>query len=376
MNNDSLLSPILQPSSILLVGTLSLVFEARAGVYQSGYDISISERYTSNPYLQVDAKDSVYSSALQPSMWFQWGTPSSELELSSALKLERSSNEDLVTDRNDPSLAITYTRQGSRSQLQTAASYKEVSTSTVEIFETGKIDTDGTRKDTKTDLIWTYKLSEFSTAGLSGSLSKADYKVSELTDYKTTDLDVYFEHRFSEEISAKAILKTQTYSPGDELGESSRLSGMMTSINFRISENIESDFGVQTVYMDEPLGPEKENFFNGVFKIAFSGERSNLTTVLSRETIPTGLGRFITADNATLDYSYTFSQKANIGLSAQWREADSIDHYQASLIELRSERRLNNSWRATLGLQHKRLERDEAAYSNIISISLNYSLVD
>lgn len=366
----------LKLSKILLLGAAIAVQEAKADKFELGYELSTNAEYSSNPYLKIGKDDFAYSSSIKPALSLLWQEADSSLKAEATLNLERSSNTNLITPRNDPGLSIRYLARGNRSELRAVTSYEEVSTRTSEFFDTGNVSADETRKDTHVNAEWNYILSEFSNFVLTGGLTKIDYTGPGFTNYHATNIGAYSKIRLTERLSTSVSMKAQTYAPDSSTEESSNFAGIALGIHYRITESFGSEFDIQSTYIEDPNQLNDEDIWNGAFRINYQGDRAKAETLLSRETLPSGLGRFITADSAKLSYLYKVSQNTGLGFSANWRETDSSEPYQASILELSAVRRLTPRWRTQLAWQRKRLDRLESAEASMISISLNYSPVD
>ncbi|WP_160152891.1 hypothetical protein [Microbulbifer sp. ALW1] len=366
-----LLKPLTQ---ILLAGSVVTASKSEAETF--GYSLAFGGDYATNPKLESEAKDAVYSGLIKPKMWLQWQAPSRSLNVNAGLNLVESSNTDLINDRNDPNLSLTYSENRSRSALSTTANYRETSTLVSELYDTGKINSDETRIDSEASIDWQYQLAERSEIGLSGGLSDVKYSSDDFVSYQVGNLGTYLQHQASEQFSGQLALKAQLLSPEIDTAKTSELVGLLLNMRFQISENAASEFGVETIYTEGSENASDEIDWNGFFKISFLGKKTRYQAVYARETTPSGLGRFVTADSLKVNFSYLYSPKTEFNISASLRDVDSLERNRVSLLELQAKHRIMDRWSSRIAWQYKYLDRIEMAKANVISFSLNYSLVD
>jgi hypothetical protein len=143
--------------------------------------------------------------------------------------------------------------------------------------------------------------------------------------------------------------------------------------NWKVSDYLE---GTLQAGKSEISGPKFGK--QGSASVRYTGQKSGLVLNAGRQVTPSGLGSFVTVDQANASWDYAFSDFSKTGIDLGWQKY----HTESGLISRTSGawllHDLNSSWAARTSCQHRINEWGGfgRASSNILAFALVYTHPD
>lgn len=117
----------------------------------------------------------------------------------------------------------------------------------------------------------------------------------------------------------------------------------------------------------------------GAVAVQYTGQLTQLSLNVNHLVLPSGLGGFVTVDQASGNYSYTLSERSSTGINLQWQKShsDAIDNTRTtSGVWLQND--LSYYWRLRTYYLHNLLYGAVVgtASSNILGVTFTYTHAD
>lgn len=154
-----------------------------AANWQSTVVVPTSVEFDSNPLLLTSGEKGITRTIIAPDYTLIGTFDRDELRLGLGMHLLRSSDTDIVDDREDPDISLGWQRTTERGRFGLVGRYNESSTLSGTVLDTGVITTDGTQKLYTLTGNWSQAVTERSTLSNETTYSRARYDISTLTGY-------------------------------------------------------------------------------------------------------------------------------------------------------------------------------------------------
>ena len=349
-----------------------------ADTWQQTWSAKASAEYDSNPAMiresqirasQLQASQvEVWRSIFEPSYTLHGTSGVSELEGSVALQVARSSNKVLSPNREDARGFLNWQRHNEKGQFGLSGIYDQAATRNTAIDNTGPGFADSTRASRTVSTQWSQAVSERTNFGLDGSYEKVTYKQSTLIDYVSRTAGMKLDYAWSEYSVPFFRISYADYKPvyGSSL---SRLTNVVVGLNWKVSDYLQGSVqGGRSKVDSAPASTQ------GGAAIQYSGQRFMVDVNASRQVTASGLGGFITVDQAKGSWSYIWSEHSKTGIDLEWQK----NHYITTITQNTAGTWLqydsNQFWRTRMYYLHK-TNRDAVgkAYSNILGVAVTYA---
>ena len=392
-------------TSLLLAGAANAVQADLGGASQQTMTLSASGEHDTNPAMLPDASaDAVWVGVVTPGYNLLWSDGENYIEFDAALRLQRPSREDVVFNREDPTLSVGWGRKNDLGELALSAAYNEASTRLTELEDTGQIFRDGTRRDRSVSGNWSRRLNERAGFGLqaqdrSSSFIRPagqpeDQPVKQfLNDTENASISANHAYQVAQglavtlQASASRVKPEVTDNPNLLLGTSD-LQALGLGVDWDINDLFSLQVNAAQVWVDLPNAPRTGAEWNGDVAFGYESERFEWSVSAARQTTPSGIGAFLENTSASLSLSHRLSEVSQWGASANWREnrggLQSLDN-TFGFGELWISRDLSERW--TVRATYRYREQDGGAQfglvapeetglditrGQVVSVSLNY----
>jgi len=343
-----------------------------AGSWQQAWSARASAEYDSNSTMDPANRAGIWRSMFVPSYKLNRTGDANELNAGVALNIERSSNKMVSQDRNDPSVFLDGRRQSDAGEFGLSAKYEEVATRITEIDNTGPFIADSTRASRTISGSWSKALSERSTLSADDSYQGVSYKGGSYVDYANQTAGLTLNHVWSEYNSTFLRVSNVKYVPADG-GPSSRLASATLGWNRKVADYLEG-----SLQAGRSRSGTAQMSTQGTVQMKYTGPRTRLALNAGRQIIPSGLGGFVTADQANGSWSYALSERSNTGMDLGWGK----NHFTTDIINRTAgawlQHELNFFWVVRANYLHKITEQNglARASSNILGIAFVYTHAD
>ena len=348
-----------------------------AGTWQSAVALPMTVEHDSNPLLLTTDEKAVTRTIIAPDYTLVGNFDRDQWQFGLGVNVERSSDTDVVSDREDPRLSFSWQRETEKGGYGLTARYIESSTLSTEVQETGVTDSnDGTQKLSNIGGNWRTALTERSTLVNETDYTHVEYDTDSLTNYDELTTRFSLLYQWSERVELFTRSEATRYEPKDEttLGSSNSYT-QVAGVNFQISEKFTgSVYGGVNKVSDSDSGATGQGGAN----LRYTGERVETSVDASRSTIANGENGLIESDELRGTWSYLLDETSRVGVDGSWQETKGDAPSTFRRYGAWVSRELSPFWLARLSFTYKERERDGLpnADANIIGMTLIYSHPD
>ena len=343
-----------------------------AGAWQQTASARVSTEIDTNPLLSPSQPTDLWRTIFEPSYILKRAGDTNDLNAGLALQMVRTSNQTLSQNREIPSAFINWQRQSNTGGLGLSARYEEVETRIAELDSTGLIYTDSTRASRTMSGNWSEALTERSNLALNAAYNDITYNAGPFFDYVTRSGDMKFSYTWSE--STTPFIR-MSYSDSEQAGSNSlnRHASALLGWNWKVADYLEGSVQAgKSKTSGASMGKQ------GAVEVKYTGQRSGISLNADRKVSPSGLGGFVTIDQAQGGWNYALVERSSAGIDLGWSK-----HYSDIGLISRTaggwvQFELYANCVARAHYQQKKVERDgfDAATSNFLGLSLVFSRTD
>lgn len=272
--------------------------------------VSTNVEFDNNPNLQPRDAVSMWRYSLNPQYTFSAADDKNRFFSNAGLNILRSSNQDIIADREDPNLNFGWDRELERGRFSIVASYNRTSSRFREFRNTGFVDNDNTSVSKSLSAVWNYAFTERLDYSLSGNLTKNINTGDTILVGNSTrkSINSTLTYAFNEIFSPFLQASYTTFKPEGinafESNSRNYIGGFRYLINDYFSASASA--GITDV---STAGTGK--LFNA--NLDYQNERSQARLSVGRNTSPSDIGQFLESDSLSLTYNYLLSDKSSIG---------------------------------------------------------------
>jgi len=348
-----------------------------ASPFQQGLSVTSGLEYDSNPTLAASNDQAVWRVRLAPAYRLKWVKGADEWQASARLDAERSSDQSVSVDRDDPSLSLGWTRENPLGALSLRAGYVEASTRVTELSDTGELAPDATRTEMTLDADWDRSLSERLSLGLNAGYKDVSYQGGgSFTDYDNIDIGLTLSYLLDETRTPYLSLTASRYEPdGDAAGQpSSRQYGPLAGIKWQATEllNVDLNTGLSRIN-----GETSQTQWRSLASVSYQGERLASDLGYQRAAGASGAGGYAESDRITLDLRYAYSDLSDVGVTGSWRKNRSDLANTTTSLVVWASRELTETWSLRGSFQIKE-EKDTGptAQAAVWMLSVSYNRLE
>ncbi len=355
---------------VLLVGVLLGHMPALAEEWRRSGSMPMTLEYDSNPTLSATNKQGVSRTKITPTYNLIGTYGVDEIKAGLALRLERSSNEAISQNREDPILSLGWRRQTQTGEFGLVANYEQASTRFTELDETGQQLRDGTRTTQSLGGKWRSTVSERSTLSADGNYKQVDYDQSGLTDYANLTAGLTYSYAWSERIEPFIRVAASHYEPSGSTLPSSDNSTLMVGVKWKESEHLEwtGQAGASRV-----SGATSDTGWIGSLAMRYLGKRYDLLLDAGRYVKDSGQGGFVESDQIKGAWSYALGERTRTGVDVSWRDNKSANPNTIRQLTVWAGYELSQFWNARL--YYQRRERQQTGFADATGDLLGLSLI-
>jgi len=356
-------------SSVTLAALVFYSGHGWAVSWQHAGTARVSAEYDANPTMVPALRVGIWRSTFEPSYTLKNMDGANELSAGLALHIARSSHKTLSQNREDPSVFFDWRRQSDAGEFGMSARYDEAETRIAEINNTGPGYSNSTRASRTMSVSWSRPLSELSTLALNGAYNEVSYKGGSFVDYVTRSGGMMFSYTWSER---SAPFLSMSYTDSEPIGGNSLSRSVSATLgwNWNVSDNLGGSLQAGQAKTSGSTTSKQ-----GAATVQYTGKRTGLGFNANRQVSPSGLGGFVTVDQANGSWNYSLSERSNAGIDLGWVKSHSDTDIINSTSGAWLQHELNSFWRARTYYTHRISQQGGVggASSNILGIALVYT---
>lgn len=347
-----------------------------AASWQKAIALPMTVEYDSNPRLDTDNQKAVTRTIIAPDYSLVGAFGRDELRLGMGLHLERSSDQSIVLDREDPNVQLGWQRESETGGFGLTAKYAESSTLSSALEETGVVASDGTQKKYALAGNWSAAISERNTLASDTEYTSVNYDIDSLTSYDALSTSLSWNYAWSARVEPFTRFAVSRYEPtGGPAAASSNNYSPTAGLQFKISERLE---GTLRAGINRGTGDDSGASGQGGFELHYIGERFDTSIDAGRSTVASGEGGFVEVNQLRGTWSYAVDETSRVGVDAAWQDSKGRTPNTMRQFGAWASRELSLLWVARLSLTYKQRQQDGLpdASANVLGMTLIYSHPD
>jgi hypothetical protein len=340
--------------------------------------LTTDAEYNSNPSMSNTNKQSVWTYTLAPQILLNLNDDVNRWYLNAALMIKRNSNENVLVNREDPSLSIGWNHAYETGSFGVDANYSETSSIENELKTSGfYAKTDNTQKTKDISANWQHSISPRLSVFTDAVYRDVSYSLISATlgAYRYADIGSKLTYAYSEEINTHVRADVAQISP-DKLYENTDIGRLMVGADYKLNEkfNIGGQFGIYNL-----SGRQSDTDWQADVSGNYTTAQNSYKLNLIREISASGFGGFQRDDAFKLGWTYGLSEKANLGANyslTKYKQDKTVDLSNLDFQEISAfyDRELTNHWHTRVSIAHRQLTdaSNSDSKANIIGATLIY----
>lgn len=365
--------PVLQ----LLGGSaLLLVLQANAAEVTKDIVINADVVHDSNPGLVKDDKNPVWIYSMAPHFRLGITDEVNRWYLDAAVLVQRHSNEKVLVDREDPTLAIGWDRTYESGMYGVRADYAESSARQEELKSTGVFtNIDNTAKSKKLSANWLHTINPRWSVLTEGAYTDVTYSLpGSLAAYNLGNIRSKLTNAYTEKLDVSAQLSYSQLRP-EKVFDDTELVGLLMGAAYQVNERFKLDARAGIYDLS---GRQSDKDWEAAVIAEYTLDRTRYIAELRRELAASGIGGFRKVDSLRVGWLYNMSELDQVGAEYSLskgkkdREVD-LDRLDYQQLGAFYERRLSNYWKTRFFADYR--EQDipgVRSHGNTIGVSFTY----
>lgn len=355
--------------AVLLAALTFNIEQSRADNWQQTMSAQFMTEFDTNPAMSPSYHGGVWRGIFMPGYILTGNFDADTLKSGLALQVVRSSDESLILNRESPSAFIDWTRQIVEGEYGVSGRYTEVDIRDAGIEATSLTLGASTRATRNISGKWRKAISQRSTLSADGSYEKVSYTGDTYIDYVARTGSMMFSYAWDEYNTPFFKLNYADYEPAG-IGASGQLSSADAGWHWQSSDNLQG-----TLQAGKSINNDGETGTQGAVEVKYTGQRTEFVVNASRQVLPSGLGGFVTFDQANGSWSYAVSERSRTGINLEWRTI----HYATDIINRTAgvwwQHNLNAYWDTRLYYLHRTREREGVgpATADLLGLMFTYT---
>jgi hypothetical protein len=360
---------------LLLVGGCTLgSVPVLAGEWEQSLSLPATIEHDSNLPLSTTNKQGVSRLIIVPAYSLTGTYGLDELTAGLGLRVERSSDQRVSIDREDPNLRFGWRRLTETGEFGLTTTYQEVSSRAAELENTGGIAPDSTQKTRSLKGLWRSAITELSTLTADADYKTVRYDGGTQTDYKNLAAGITWNYVWSERIEPFLRVAVSHYDP-DKATATAAKSDYYTvtgGVTVKISEHLE---------WTAQGGPGRisartsDTGWQGSVDMQYRGDRYDAAGNVGRSVTTSGDGGFVETDRISGTLGYAIDDRSALGLSASWQDNKGNNPNTTQQLGAWTSHELSPFWHGRLYYHHRLRSEDRKpdASGDVLGVTLVYS---
>jgi hypothetical protein len=323
-----------------------------AGDWNQSVSLPTTLEYDSNLPLSAPKKQSASRLILVPAYSLIGTYGIDELQAGLGLHVERSSDQRVSANREDPNLLLGWRRLTETGELSLTTTYDQVSSRAAELQNTGGITTDSTQTTVAVRGLWRSAVTELSTLTADADFKNVSYDTGTQTNYNNLAAGIKWDYAWSERMDPFLRFSVSHYDP-DKTTATAPKSDYYTvtgGVKVKASEHLEwtAQGGPGLV-----SGRTRDTGWQGSFDVQYRGDRVDATFNAGRSVSVSGDGGFVAADRVAGTIGYAIDERSSLGFSASWQDNKGDNPNTMQQLGAWASRELSPFLYVRLSYQHK-----------------------
>lgn len=345
-----------------------------AGNWDQSISLPATLEHDSNLPLSTGSKQGVSRLIVVPAYSLTGTFGIDEFKAGLGLRGERSSDQRVSIDREDPNLLAGWRRLTDTGEFGLKAKYDEVSSREAELQETGGAAPDSTRKTWSLGAVWRSAITALSTLSADADYKTVSYDAGTQTDYKNLAAGITWNYTWSERIEPFLRFAVSHYDPDKSTATAATSDYYNATVGVKVKATEHLEWTAQG-------GPGRvsarttDTGWQGSVDMQYRGDRYDATLNLGRSVTTSGDGGFVASDRVAGTYGYTIDERSSLGISASWQDNKGNNASTMQQLGAWASHEFTPFWHTRLYYQHKlrTADRQPDASGDVLGITIVYS---
>ena len=348
-----------------------------AGEWNQSVSLPTSLDYDSNLPLSATSKQGVSRLILVPAYNLVGTYGIDEIKAGLGLKVERSSDQRISIDRQDPNLLFGWWRQTETGGFGLTTKYDQVSSREAELEETGGTAADSTRKTWTLGTRWSAAVTELSTFTAYADYKTVSYDAGSQTNFSNIGAGINWRYAWSERIDPFLSFSVSHYEPEKKTAAVAASDYYTASVGVKVKASERLEWTAQG-------GPGRISAqtsgtgWQGSAALQYRGDRYDAGLNMGRSANPSGDGGFVVSNRIAGTFGFAIDDRSSAGINASWQNSKGESSSTTLQLGASASRQLSPFWQARLSYLHK-LRREDGqsdASGDVLGVTLVYSSPD
>lgn len=349
---------------------LMLAQSACAVTWLQQISVPVALDYDTNARMvSTDAK-SIWRSKISPNYSLTGVQDLNQWYADAALLVERTSDQSVSLNREDPSFNVGWRRQMETGQFGIRLHYDETSSRVSQLDETGQSGGDTTRVSRSIGIDWQKSLSEKVSLATNAEAKKLTFNGGGSPDSKSYSASAMLTYLWTESVEPYLQLAANRHAP-ESATPATNLFSAVVGAKWTANERLESNVYVG---MNKVSGVTQDIGWRAGVDTRYQQEKSKLSATLSRSVSPAGNGGFIESDMLKGGWEYEVSDRSQAGLDVSMRKNHDSNNSETQRVSIWYGRELTNLWSLRASIMRKSSSSSvKDASGNVLGLSLVYT---
>lgn len=346
----------------------------QAGDWQQSVSLPATLEHDSNLPLSATKKRDVSRLTIVPAYGLVGNYGIDELKAGLSLGVERSSDQSVSMNREDPSLQLGWRHLTETGDFSLTAKYDQVSSRHAELEETGLATADSSRKTWFLGGTWRSAITELSTLTTDAGYKTVRYDAGTQTNFNNISAGIGWNYTWSERIEPFLRVSVSHYDPDKATvtAATSDYYAATAGVKVKASEHLE---WTAQGGRDRIVARTTNTGWQGSLAMQYRGDRYDAALNVGRSVTTSGDGGFVATNRVAGTFSYAVDERSDLGLSASWQDNKGNTPNTMQQLGAWASRELSPFWHARLYYQHKLRSEDHQpdAVGDALGVTVVYS---
>ena len=348
-------------------------------VTQQSIILPLSFEHETNPRFSSTDEQSINRAVFVPNYSLVINKGTEQLTAAASLRMERSSDQTISEDRNDPSLNLGWQHDYETGQFGVTALIHDQSTRVSEFTDSGLVSGDNTRKTRSLSVNWLNSLSERTSLTLTGDATDVTFNgeiTTGLVDYRNESMLARFGYTHNEKAETFTQFSIARYKPEDINNTTSQTKSFDVGVTLNVNErlNMTASAGINETEIESDIqNASNDNSWQASLNMQYATLRTNSHLNISRSQIPSSTGTLNETYQAAASWTYNLSERDNIAFGLNWSENLSLNKTITKDFSVNYTKAFSLSWDLRLSAVHR--SRDDNITSVVSSTRVMASII-